>query len=99
MVQVDLDREMIGALHHVDVGVVGDAAASARAVLDELERRGINKEGFHDEALAHEIARARSRNKPYEDQGTAEYIDPRTLSIALDDVLPMERTMAPRTRG
>ena len=96
MVQVDLDGEMIGALHRVDVG---EAAASARAVLDELERRGINKEGFHDEALAHGIARARSRNKPYEDQGTAEYIDPRTLSIALDDVLPMERTMAPRTRG
>ncbi|HEY6711818.1 MAG TPA: thiamine pyrophosphate-binding protein [Rubrobacter sp.] len=92
--QVDLDGEMIGALHRVDVGVVGDATATARAVADELERRGIDKEGFHDEALAGEIARGRSRDEPYEDQGTAEHVDPRTLSIALDDMLPTERTVA-----
>jgi thiamine pyrophosphate-dependent acetolactate synthase large subunit-like protein len=92
--QVDLDGEMIGALHRVDVGVVGDATATARAVTVELERRGIEKEGFHDEALAREIARGRSRDEPYEDQGTAEHVDPRTLSIALDDLLPKERTVA-----
>jgi thiamine pyrophosphate-dependent acetolactate synthase large subunit-like protein len=92
--QVDLDGEMIGALHRVDVGVVGDATATARAVGVELERRGIDKEGFHDEALAGEIARGRSREEPYEDQGTAEHVDPRTLSIALDDLLPTERTVA-----
>jgi thiamine pyrophosphate-dependent acetolactate synthase large subunit-like protein len=92
--QVDLDGKTIGALHRVDVGVVGDATATARAVADELERRGIDKEGFHDEALAGEIARGRSRDEPYEDQGTAEHVDPRTLSIALDDLLPTERTVA-----
>src|SRR5918999_5390623 len=92
--QVDLDGEMIGALHRVDVGVVGDATATAQAVADELERRGIDKEGFHDEALAGEIARGRSRDEPYEDQRTAEHIDPRTLSIALDDLMPTERTVA-----
>jgi acetolactate synthase I/II/III large subunit len=94
VVQVDLDGEMIGALHRVDVGVVGDATATAQAVADELERRGIDKEGFHDEALAGEIARGRSRDEPYEDQGTAEHVDPRTLSIVLDDLMPSERTVA-----
>src|ERR671917_75406 len=92
--QVDLDGEMIGALHRVDVGVVGDATATAWAVADELERRGIDKEGFHDDALAGEIARGRSRDEPYKDQGTAEHVDPRTLSIALDDLMPTERTVA-----
>jgi thiamine pyrophosphate-dependent acetolactate synthase large subunit-like protein len=92
--QVDLDGEMIGALHRVDVGVVGDATATAQAVADELERRGIDKEGFHDEALAGEIVRGRSRDEPYKDQGTAEHVDPRTLSIALDDLMPTERTVA-----
>ncbi len=92
--QVDLDGELIGSLHRVDVGVVGDAAATAWAVLDEVQRRGIDKEKFRGEALACEIARGRSRDEPYEDQGTAEYIDPRTLSIALDDLLPTERTVA-----
>src|SRR5918994_5016471 len=94
VVQVDLDGEMIGALHRVDVGVVGDATATAQAVADELERRGIDKEGFHDEALAGKIARGRSRDEPYKDQGTAEHVDPRTLSIALDDLMPTERTVA-----
>src|SRR5215216_6621 len=62
--QVDLDGEMIGAHHSVDVGVVGDAKATARAVADELERRGIDKEGFHDEALAGEIARGARAMSP-----------------------------------
>src|SRR5215211_6650269 len=68
--QVDLDGKIIGTLHRVDVGVIGDATATARAVLDELERRDIEREGFRDEALAREIARGRSRDEPYEDQGT-----------------------------
>ena len=92
--QVDLDEEAIGALHRVDAGVIGDAAATAWAVVEELERRGVRREGFHSEELAREIATRRWRDEPYEDHGTAEYIDPRTLSIALDDMLPMERTVA-----
>jgi thiamine pyrophosphate-dependent acetolactate synthase large subunit-like protein len=94
VVQVDLDAEKIGALHRVDVGVVGDAAATARAVVEELERRGVDEEGFHGEALAREISGGRSRDEPYEDRGTSEHIDPRTLSIALDDLLPAQRTVA-----
>jgi thiamine pyrophosphate-dependent acetolactate synthase large subunit-like protein len=94
VVQVDLDEEMIGTLHRVDVGVVGDAAAAAWAISEELERRGVRKEGFRSEELAREISARRWRDEPYEDRGTAEYIDPRTLSIALDDLLPTERTVA-----
>ena len=94
IVQVDLDEEAIGALHRVDVGVVGDAAQAAWAIFGELERRDVRKEGFRTKALAREIATRRWRDEPYKDRGTAEYIDPRTLSIALDDLLPMERTVA-----
>ena len=64
VVQVDLDAEKIGALHRVDVGVVGDAAATARAVVDELEHRGVDKEGFHGEALAREIAAGAPATSP-----------------------------------
>ena len=94
IVQVDLDEEAIGALHRVDVGVVGDAAQAAWAIFGELERRDVRKEGFRTKALAREIATRRWRDEPYKDRGTAEYIDPRTLSIALDDLLPTERTVA-----
>ena len=94
VVQVDLDGEAIGAVHRVDVAVVGDAAQAARAVLEELDRRGVSKKGFRDGGLEKEIQARRWRDEPYEDEGTADYVDPRTLSIALDDLLPRERTVA-----
>jgi thiamine pyrophosphate-dependent acetolactate synthase large subunit-like protein len=94
IVQVDLDEEAIGALHRVDVGVVGDAAQAAWAIVGELDQRDVRREGFRSKALAREIATQRWRDEPYEDRGTAEYIDPRTFTIALDDLLPMERTVA-----
>lgn len=94
VVQVDLDGEVIGAVHRVDVGVVGDAAQAARAIFAELDRRGMSKKGFRGEELEKEIRARRWRDEPYEDEGTADYVDPRTLSIALDDLLPQERTIA-----
>lgn len=33
------------------------------------------------------------RNMPYRDAGTDSQVDPRTLTIALDDTLPSERTV------
>ncbi|MGB3683035.1 MAG: thiamine pyrophosphate-binding protein, partial [Rubrobacteraceae bacterium] len=92
--QVDLDEEVIGALYSVDVGIVGDAAATAWDISSELERRGVDKRGFRSERLARELSERRWRDEPYEDEGTDEHIDPRTLSIALDDLLPEERTVA-----
>jgi thiamine pyrophosphate-dependent acetolactate synthase large subunit-like protein len=94
IVQVDLDEEAIGALHRVDVGVVGDAAQAAWAIVGELDQRDVRREGFRSKVPASEIATRRWRDEPYEDRGTAEYIDPRTLTIALDELLPMERTVA-----
>ncbi len=44
--------------------------------------------GWRSPALAARIAAGRWRDDPYEDAGTADYIDPRTLSIALADLLP-----------
>jgi thiamine pyrophosphate-dependent acetolactate synthase large subunit-like protein len=93
VVQVDLDQEAIGRVHRVDLGVVGDAAQTARALVEELERRGVRGKGFRSDGLEREIAAGRARDEPYEDLGTADYIDPRTLSIALDDLIPPERTV------
>lgn len=93
-VQVDLDEEGIGALYPVDVGIVGDTSATARAIVEELKRRGVTRQGFRGEGVEREISSRRWRDESYEDEGTSEYIDPRTLSIALDDLLPRERTVA-----
>ena len=89
VVQVDVDPDALGAQRPVDVAVVGDAAATARALL----AAGVQDSGIRDDALAAEIAAGSWRDQPYEDAGADGRMDPRTLSIALDALLP-ERTVA-----
>jgi thiamine pyrophosphate-dependent acetolactate synthase large subunit-like protein len=90
VVQVDLDPAALGAHRPVDVAVIGDAAAAARALL----AAGVQGSGGRDEALAAEIAAGSWRDVAYEDAGADGRMDPRTLSIALDALLPPDRTVA-----
>ena len=91
VVQVDLDPEALGAHRPVDVAVVGDAAATARALLDA----GVQGTGVRDDALAAEIAagswrddavRGRRRGRPH---GPADALDRPRRAAAAD-----ERTVA-----
>ena len=117
--QVDSDPAQLGAHRPVDVAVVGDVAATARAVAALLAPR---QQAFHDrgdlvgpghhqittimeaggtgdgyrsaevrERLGREI---RWRDVPFADESDGETIDPRALTIALDDLLPEQRTVA-----
>jgi thiamine pyrophosphate-dependent acetolactate synthase large subunit-like protein len=94
VVQVDLDEEAIGARRQVDVGVVADAAEAAGGLLEELGRRGFHGQGARSPELAARIAGGRWRDRPYQDGSTDATIDPRTLTIALDDLLPADRALA-----
>jgi thiamine pyrophosphate-dependent acetolactate synthase large subunit-like protein len=94
VIQVDLDAEKIGALHRADVGIVGDAASTARALVEEMEHRDVKKEGFRTREIARDIASRRWRDEPFEGEGTNDFIDPRTFTIALDNLLPAERTVS-----
>jgi thiamine pyrophosphate-dependent acetolactate synthase large subunit-like protein len=93
VIQVDLDDEAIGAHRSVDLGVVGDTAATAQALVAELEARGVRNAGVRTDALAAEIRTHRWRDEPYEERDADGVLDPRALSIALDDLLPAERTV------
>jgi thiamine pyrophosphate-dependent acetolactate synthase large subunit-like protein len=90
VVQVDLDPDALGAHRSVIAAVVADAAAMARALLDA----GVQGSGVRDDALAAEIATGSWHQTAYEDAGADGRMDPRTLSIALDALLPPERTVA-----
>src|SRR4051794_31318720 len=87
---VHVDLEADAAHHPVDVAVIGDAAAAARALLDA----GVRNAGVRDAALAVAIAAGSWRDEPYDDVGGDGHMDPRTLSVALDDLLQDERTVA-----
>jgi thiamine pyrophosphate-dependent acetolactate synthase large subunit-like protein len=93
VVQVDHDPAAIGRHRPVDLGVPGDVVAVADAVLAQLG--GSPRTGWRDPALGQRIAaEGRWRDVPYLDDSDAGRIDPRTLSIALDDLLPEQRTVA-----
>jgi thiamine pyrophosphate-dependent acetolactate synthase large subunit-like protein len=87
---VHVDVEADAAHRPVDVAVIGDAAATAHALLGA----GVGNAGVRDDALAAEIAAGAWRDEPYVDARIAGRMDPRTLSIALDALLPEERTVA-----
>jgi acetolactate synthase-1/2/3 large subunit len=69
-------------------GTRGTAAGAARAGM-------AGTTGYRSDGLRERIAReGRWRDVAYADEGDGERIDPRTLSIGLDDLLPAERTVA-----
>jgi len=88
VIQVDRDEEAIAAHRPVELGVVGDALATADALLDALDGATASRRA---PALADEITAGAWRHVPYDESTT--HVDPRTLSIALDDMLPAERTV------
>jgi thiamine pyrophosphate-dependent acetolactate synthase large subunit-like protein len=91
VVQVDLDDEALS--DRADLPVTGDAAAMARLLADELARRGHRAEGFWSDELRARIAARRWRDEPFDDASSSRHVDPRALSIALDDLLPEDRTV------
>ncbi|GAA3418698.1 thiamine pyrophosphate-binding protein [Streptosporangium vulgare] len=100
VVQIDLDEESVAVHQRVSLGLVGDVPEVAAAVADALRPAGSRPSnpvprGYRTPALADRIAAERAwRNVPYEDESGDGRIDPRTLTIALDDLLPDERVVA-----
>ncbi|HKF30958.1 MAG TPA: thiamine pyrophosphate-binding protein [Jatrophihabitantaceae bacterium] len=91
VVQVDLDPDALGAQRPIAFGVVGGVTATARAATMAI---GVARTGYRSEQIRAGIQeRIRWRAVEYEDTSTPERIDPRTLTIALDDMLPAERVI------
>ena len=92
LVQVDVDAARIGHWRPVSAGVVGDAkvvASTFCAWLDEIDHQPA---GFASSELASRLAR-RNPADDFEDHSGDETIDMRTATIALNGLLPKERTL------
>ncbi|MGY1717457.1 thiamine pyrophosphate-binding protein [Blastococcus sp. SYSU DS0552] len=93
VVQVDLDADALGAQREIALGVVGDVRAVAEAAAARLGEPVTG--GYRTpEVRAALAARGRWRDEPYGDGGDGGRIDPRALTVALDDLLPTERVVA-----
>jgi thiamine pyrophosphate-dependent acetolactate synthase large subunit-like protein len=92
LIQVDDDPAALGAHRPVHLGVLGDVTETARAVADALPA---GAPGYRSPELRERIAaQVRWRDVKFQDDSDGQRIDPRALSIALDDLLPAERTVA-----
>lgn len=94
VVQVDVEAEALGAQRPIDIGVVADAKAAASALLDELKRRDVRSIGIRSPDLEQRIAAGAWVDAAHVDASTDTTIDPRTLSKAVEGLLPPERTVA-----
>ena len=92
LVQVDSASDAIGRQRPVQLGILGDVrevAGRARVALTGT------RPGYRTEPVAHRLARERRwRDVQFDDDSTATRIDPRTVTIGLDDLLPAERIVA-----
>jgi thiamine pyrophosphate-dependent acetolactate synthase large subunit-like protein len=88
--QVDREPAALGVNRPIDIGITGDVATVAALVAERVS----TSDGYRSAELRERIAKeGRWRDVPYADDSTADRLDPRTLSIALDDALPAQRTV------
>jgi acetolactate synthase-1/2/3 large subunit len=89
--QVDDDPAALGAYHRVDIAVPGNLWLVVEELADAVPART----GWRTPEVAKRIAGSgRWRDVSYVDESGPDRVDPRTLTIALDDLLPAERTVA-----
>jgi acetolactate synthase I/II/III large subunit len=94
LIQIDVEAKAIGLNQPAHLAVIGDARSASVAITRTLSDRGHTNTGFRTPDLKQQIATRRWRDEPYQDAGTEDWIDPRTLSIAVNDMLPPDRMVA-----
>ncbi|HUG82985.1 MAG TPA: thiamine pyrophosphate-binding protein [Euzebya sp.] len=95
LVQIDLDTSALGSHRPIQLGIVGDSALTAAAVTAALLEDTAAAQGWRTSPVAQRLAAERRwQDVDYDDWGGEGRIDPRTLTIALDAMLPAERVLA-----
>ncbi|MFC9978216.1 thiamine pyrophosphate-binding protein [Gordonia sp. NPDC127522] len=94
VVQVDVDIDAIGAHRPIDLGVVGDCGATAADVHTILAADGRTTGYRTDEVRERISASSRWQDVPVTGEVTPGRVDPRALTIALDEILPADRVVS-----
>jgi thiamine pyrophosphate-dependent acetolactate synthase large subunit-like protein len=92
--QIDIEASKLGYHTPIDVAVHADARAAAEAALAELGARPITGSEWRNERTAKRLQEGSNLQAPYQDTSTDAFVDPRTLSKAVDALLPDQRTVA-----
>jgi thiamine pyrophosphate-dependent acetolactate synthase large subunit-like protein len=95
IIQIDIESAKLGYHTPVQYAVLGDAKAVAEDLLRELERHGSHPQpGRRGEDIRERIRVGDNHSSAYRDVSTSDFIDPRTLSKAVDEILPRDRVVA-----
>ena len=92
LIQVDTVRSNIGRWLNADVAVVGDARLVAEQLIEALPDRPAKSKPFRDEATAKLIA-AFDPARDFQAANTPRTLDPRTLALELEKLLPQDRNL------
>lgn len=93
--QIDVDMTRLGSQRNIDHAIQSDAKAAAAALLEALDKREFTPASpWRSEQLRSEIELGRHHHETYEDCSTETFIDPRTVSKAIDRMLPADRLVA-----
>jgi thiamine pyrophosphate-dependent acetolactate synthase large subunit-like protein len=92
LVQIDTDRSHIGRWHPADVAVVGDAKLAAQALLEALPPGANAGHPFRSEEVLG-FLRGFDIARDFEPANTPRTIDPRSLGVALEKLLPANRSL------
>ncbi|MBT5193012.1 MAG: thiamine pyrophosphate-binding protein, partial [Rhodospirillaceae bacterium] len=92
LIHIDRSRANIGRYTEADVAVVGDARLVAEQILAAVPDRGADEKPFHDAATRGAIADFDIADD-FQVAHTAHTVDPRSLGLELDRLLPENRNI------
>jgi thiamine pyrophosphate-dependent acetolactate synthase large subunit-like protein len=94
--QIDVESSNLGYQMPLQHAIHGDAKVSAEALLGELSRRGSSqpRAGWRSDLVRNRIRSGDNHHSSQRDESTARFVDPRTLSKAVDAILPVDRVVA-----
>jgi thiamine pyrophosphate-dependent acetolactate synthase large subunit-like protein len=96
VVQVDIDPQAIGRIRDIDLGLWGGVAETARATTAALRAvQSGDRQGYRTPAVGDRIRSTLRWNQvEFVDESGEGRVDPRTLSMELNQLLPSERIVS-----
>lgn len=94
--QIDIDKDRLGLHRQADLKIEGDVAAVAGALIGALDAEAgaaSSLVGWRSPEVASIINNKSNHRAPYQDMGSADFVDPRTISKAIDELLPKQRVV------
>ncbi|SFU09207.1 thiamine pyrophosphate-binding protein [Paraburkholderia aspalathi] len=92
LIHVDTHRENIGRWFHADVAVVADVKQAAEQLFEVLPPRSADQKPLHGAANRQWLADFKLQSE-FEPANTPRTMDPRSLALELDRLLPTERNI------